>query len=57
MSNYFNVVCEEMSVVGGKVIHVDKNVKTLDEVHKIVDNNINKYPNGKWELYSYSVVK
>lgn len=48
---YFNVVCEELGVFGGKIIHVDKNVKDMDDVHKIVCDNIWKYPNGHWELY------
>ena len=37
--------------VGGKVIHIDTNVGSLEEVHKIVTDNADKYPNGKWELY------
>ena len=48
---YFNVICEEFGVFGGKIIHVDKNVKDMDDVHKIVCDNILKYPNGHWELY------
>lgn len=48
---YFNVICEEISILGGKIIHVDENVGSLDEVHKVVANNVDKYPNGKWELY------
>ena len=34
---YYNVICEEISILGGKVIHID--------------TNVGKYPNGKWELY------
>nr|DAG57832.1 MAG TPA: hypothetical protein [Caudoviricetes sp.] len=48
---YFNVICEEISYVGGKIIHVDENVSNMDEVHKVVCENIEKFPNGKWELY------
>ena len=51
MRMYFNVVCEEMSIFGGKIIHVDENVSNMDEVHKVVCENIEKFPNGKWELY------
>lgn len=29
----------------------DTNVGSLEEVHKIVTDNADKYPNGKWELY------
>ena len=52
---YFNVICEELGVFGGKIIHVDKNVKDMDDVHKIVCDNILKYPNGHWELYSMTI--
>lgn len=48
---YFNVICEELGIFGGKIIHVDKNVKNMNDVHKIVCDNIGKYPNGHWELY------
>ena len=48
---YFNVICEEMSCVGGKVIHIDKNVGDLDEVCKLLRDNIDRFPAGKWELY------
>lgn len=41
---YFNVVCEELGVFGCKIIHVDKNAKDMDDVHKIVCDNILKYP-------------
>lgn len=33
---YYNVICEEISILGGKVIHIDKNVGSLDEVHEVV---------------------
>nr|DAG69171.1 MAG TPA: hypothetical protein [Caudoviricetes sp.]DAV95168.1 MAG TPA: hypothetical protein [Caudoviricetes sp.]DAX09888.1 MAG TPA: hypothetical protein [Bacteriophage sp.] len=48
---YFNLICEELCITGGKVIYIDTNVRTLEEVHKIVTDNAEKYPNGKWELY------
>lgn len=48
---YYNVICEEICITGGKIIHIDTNVGTLEEVHNIVIDNANKYPNGKWELY------
>lgn len=51
MKMYFNLVCEELSVFGGKVIHIDRNVGNMNDVHKIVTENIDKYPNAKWELY------
>lgn len=55
MRMYFNVVCEEMSIFGGKIIHIDVNVGNMDEVHKLVCENIEKFPNGKWELYPYLI--
>lgn len=48
---FYNLICEELCITGGKVIHIDTNVDSLEEAHKIVTENVNKYPNGKWELY------
>lgn len=48
---FYNLICEELCITGGKVIHIDTNVRTLEEAHNIVIENVNKYPNGKWELY------
>lgn len=53
---YFNVICEEISILGGKVIHIDKNVDSLEDVHKIVVDNVTKHPNGKWELYPMFII-
>ena len=36
---YFNVICEEISILGGKIIHVDENLESMDEVHKLVLEN------------------
>lgn len=52
---YFNIICEEISVFGGKIIHIDENVGDLDAVHKIVLDNLCKYPNGKWELHTFMI--
>ena len=51
MGMYFNLICEEHEITGGKVIHIDKNADNMEEVHKIVCENIEEYPNAKWELY------
>lgn len=51
MKMYFNLVCEEMGLTGGKVIHIDKNAGDMEEVHRIVCEHIEKHPNAKWELY------
>lgn len=48
---YFNVICEEICVTGGKISHIDENCGDLDEVHKIVKDNYGKHPNAKWEMY------
>ena len=37
---YYNVICEEISILGGKVIHIDTNVGSLDEVHEVVSENV-----------------
>ena len=51
MGMYFNLVCEEMEITGGKIIHLDKNIGNIEDVHKSVKENLDKYPNAKWELY------
>lgn len=48
---YFNLICEEVYLTGGKIIHIDTNVGSVDEAGLCVKRNIHKYPNGKWELY------
>ena len=45
---YFNLICEELCITSGKVIHIDTNVGSLEEVYKIVTEYADKYPNGKW---------
>lgn len=52
MRMYFNVICEELGITGGKIIHIDENVGDIEDVHKIVCENLHKHPNAKWELYS-----
>ena len=51
MRMYFNLICEEVELTGGKIIHIDVNIGNMEEVHKVVLDNISKYPNAKWELY------
>ena len=47
---FYNVICEELELLGGKVIHIDKNFGDMNEVHNFVISNIGKYPNAHWEL-------
>jgi hypothetical protein len=47
---YFNMICEEICVTGGKVIHIDKNLGE-EEIHKTFWDNVRKYPKAKWEIY------
>ncbi len=47
---FYNVICEELELLGGKVIHIDKNFGDMNEVHNFVIDNIGKYPNAHWEL-------
>lgn len=48
---FYNVICEELELLGGKVIHVDKNFGNMNKVHNFVISNIDKYPpNAHWEL-------
>ena len=53
---YFNLICEEIGITGGKIIHIDKNIGDMNEVHKVVCDNVLKYPNGKWELYPMMIM-
>lgn len=54
-----NEELEKIESVNTKTIKLDwqdeialaTNVGSLEEVHKIVTDNADKYPNGKWELY------
>jgi len=47
---YFNMVCEEMCITGGKVIHIDRTASE-EEVHSTFWDNVRKHPNAKWEIY------
>ena len=53
MDYYFNLVCEEIAITGGKVIHIDENIGDIEDVHKKVIDNFKKYPDAKWELYPF----
>lgn len=53
--DYYIVVCQEVDVFDGLVVHINEKAKDLDEVYNIVVDNINKYPNGKWELFKNSI--
>ena len=44
MGMYFNLICEEMEITGGKVIHIDKNIGNMDE--RILKNI--PMPNGNF---------
>lgn len=52
---YFNIICEEISMTGGKVIHIDENKSSIEEVHELVSKNVIKFPNAKWEMYLMSI--
>lgn len=54
-NHYFNVICEEMSILGGKIVHIDKNVPTFTDVQQIILENLDKHPNAKWELYPMKI--
>lgn len=56
MTSYFNLICEEICILGGKIIHIDQNVSNMEEVHKIVCDNVGKFPNAKWELYPIHLI-
>lgn len=45
---FYNVICQEFGITGGIIIHIDENKGDLDDVHKLISENIGKYPNGVW---------
>lgn len=53
---YYNIICEEMGITGGKIIHVDETKGTLQEVHEIVDLYSKKHPHAKWEMHPMSIL-
>lgn len=55
MRFYFNLICEEISITGGKIIHFDENMDNIQDVHNFVSKNYEKYPNAKWEMYPFSI--
>lgn len=53
--SYFILTCEEMDMFDGKIVHINQKVKNIEEVHQIVTENLDRYPNAHWELYSNSI--
>lgn len=49
--SYFIVTCEETDLFEGKVIHVNRKAKDIDEVHQIIVSCLDKYPTAHWNLY------
>lgn len=49
--SYFNVICEEMDVFDGKVIHINQKAKDIDEVCQIIKTCLEEHPMAHWELY------
>lgn len=45
---YYNVICEQHEITGGLVIHIDENYGDLNAVHRVMEENVEKYPNGFW---------
>ena len=37
---YFNLICEEHEITGGKVIHIDKNAGNMEEILTLNGNFI-----------------
>lgn len=53
--SYFTLICENVDMFDGKIIHINQKVKNIEEVHQIVMNNLDKYPDSHWELYPNSI--
>lgn len=48
---YYNVVCQELCIIGGMMIHVDENCGTMDDVHRIMSVNMKKFPKAVWLVF------
>ena len=56
---YFNIICEEMGITGGKIIRVDENRGNLKDIHDVVDTytlermkeSADTVDRIKWELH------
>lgn len=53
--SYFIVICEEIDMLDGLIVHVNEKAKDIEAVHQIVTENINKYQNATWKLYPCGV--
>lgn len=53
---YFNMICEEVYVTGGKIIHIDRNAGSEEDVHNLFWNNVFRYPGAKWEIYPNGII-
>lgn len=53
--SYFIVICEEIDMFDGLIVHVNEKAKDIEEVHQIVKKNINKYQNATWKLFPCGV--
>lgn len=53
--NYYIVVCQEIDMFDGLIVRVNQKAKDLGEVFRIITDNIERYPNGKWELFKNSI--
>lgn len=55
-ATYFIVICEEIDMFNGKVIHINEKAKNLEDAYSIMLRNICKYPNAEWHLCPAQVV-
>lgn len=47
---FYNLICGELSIIGGVVIHHEVNHGSLDEVHNYIDEHFDEHPDAKWIL-------
>lgn len=52
---FYQVVCLEVDLWDGIIVHVNEKSKDLEGVSVIIQQNIKKFPNGKWEIYPYAL--
>lgn len=48
---YFIVICEEIDMLDGKIVHINQKSKNIKEACRIVELYANQFPAAHWELH------
>lgn len=49
--SYYIVTCEETDPFYGKIVHINKKARDMEEVCLILKTCFRQYPTARWELY------